>query len=95
MCLRQLGIILASPSGAATGILGRETIHNITEWTDFDSETERRSRISVVHTTHESVRQEALQNLEKRRKRAASEPLDNSEEQESRKRQRQSTLPNK
>lgn len=91
MCLRQLGIYLASPSGIVTGILGRETVHNITEWTDFDSERERRSRISVVHTTHESVRQAALQNLEKRKKRAGSESLGNPEEQEASKRRRQGT----
>ncbi|KAF6232155.1 hypothetical protein HO173_009538 [Letharia columbiana] len=87
MCLRQLGIHLASPSGAVTGILGRETIHNITEWTDFDSKMERRSRISVVHTTHESIRQEALQNLAKQKKRSSPEPLGTSEEEKPRKRQ--------
>ena len=88
MCLRQLGIHLASPSGAVTGILGRETIHNITEWTDFDSKMERRSRIPVVHTIHESilVRQEALQNIAKQKKRSSPEPLGTSEE-EPRKRQ--------
>ena len=91
MCLRQLGIRLASPSGTVTGILGRETIHNITEWTDFDSKIEKRSRISVFHTTHESVRQEALQNFEKRKKRTRSESSDILEEQEVRKRQRQDT----
>lgn len=90
MCLRQLGIRLASPSGAVIGILGRETIHNITEWTDFDSKIEKRSRISVVHTTHESVRQEALQSFEKRKKRMRLESSDISEE-EVRKRQRQDT----
>lgn len=91
MCLRQLGIRLASPPGAITGILGRETIHNITEWTDFDSGVEKRSRISVVHTTHESVRQEALRNLKKRKERARSESLE-IPEQEASKRQCQDNL---
>lgn len=86
MCLRQLGIRLASPSGTVTGILGRETIHNITDWTDFDSKTERRSRFSVVHTTHESVRREALRKLEKRIKRRRSESRDASEEPDVKKR---------
>lgn len=91
MCLRQLGIHLASPSGAVIGILGRETIHNITEWTDFDSEMERRSRISVVHTTHESILQEALQNFETQKKRSSPESLGTSETEKPRKRQRHYT----
>ena len=83
MCLRQLGIRLASTPGAITGLLGREIVHDITEWTDFDAEVEKRGRISVLHKTHESVRLQVLQNLEKRKKRARLEAPEISEQEAS------------
>ena len=73
MCLRALGIMLPSPSGSITAILGRETPHNISLWDSFDSNVEKRSRHCVVHTMHESVRQEAMRRIS-----AKNQPLDES-----------------
>lgn len=74
MCLRALGIMLPSPPGSITAIAGRETPHFISPRDNFDSLFERRSRHSVVHTMHESVRLEIM-----RRIAAGSQPVEQRE----------------
>lgn len=56
MCIRALGIMLSSPAGTMTALLDKETSHYISPWPGFDSQAGE--SLCVVHTAHESVREE-------------------------------------